>query len=208
MGAQRVGVMRFFFFLMILAGLALGFGYPWYQYNMAGGEIGTYRVYERGSQFTPVDIVLSESDAPVRAFVDMAPLQGYYPSQSRTALTLTASTGGRTVLASSLSYISSTEESKNLQTTRKVFRDRAGDITAISPGPYRFLVGEGDMEGLTLATVDLVLRRNARETDPRAMPAGAALAFFGFVGLIRAARRRRAEAAAEAAKPKWGRNAR
>jgi hypothetical protein len=126
---------------------------------------------------------------------------------SRTALTLTASIEGRTVLASSLSYISSTEESKNLQTTRKVFRDRAGDINIVTPGEYTFIVGEGDMEGLSIDTVDLILRRNAAESDPRAMPAGAALALFGFIGLIRAARRRRAEVSVEAAKPKWGRDA-
>jgi hypothetical protein len=198
---------RFFFFLMILAGLVLGAAYPWYQYNMAGSEIGVYRVYVRGGQFKPVTVVLALRDAPVRVFVDMVPLQGYYPTQSRTALTLTASTEGRTVLASSLSYISSTEESKNLQTTRKVFRDRAGDINVTTPGEYIFVVGEGDMEGLSIDTVDLVLRRNAAETDPRAMPAGAALAFFGLVGLIRAQRRRRVEAAVEAAKPKWGRDA-
>jgi hypothetical protein len=198
---------RLFFFLMILAGLALGAGYPWYQYNMAGSEIGTYRVYVRGGDFKPQTVALAQSDAPVRAFVDLVPLQGYYPTQSRTALTLTASIEGRTVLASSLSYISSTEESKNLQTARKVFRDRAGDINIVTPGEYTFIVGEGDMEGLSIDTVDLILRRNAAESDPRAMPAGAVLALFGFIGLIRAARRRRAEAAVEAAKPKWGRDA-
>jgi MYXO-CTERM domain-containing protein len=199
--------MRFFFLLMILAGLALGAGYTWYQYNMAGGEIGTYRVYVRGGSFKLQTVVLAQSDAPVRVFVDMVPLQGYYPTQSRTALTLTASVEGRTVLASSLSYVSSTEESKNLQTTRKVFRDRAGDLNIVTPGEYTFIIGEGDMEGLSIDTVDLVLRRNAAESDPRAMPAGAALVLLGLLGLIRAMRRRRAEGAVEAAKPKWGRDA-
>jgi hypothetical protein len=198
---------RFFFFLMILAGLALGAAYPWYQYNMAGSEIGTYRVYVRGGDFKPEMVVLAQSDAPVRVFVDMVPLQGYYPTQSRTALTLTASVEGRTVLASSLSYISSTEESKNLQTTRKVFRDRAGDMNIVTPGEYTFVVGEGDMEGLSIDIVDLVLRRNAQETDPRTVAAGAALALLGFFGLIRAMRRRHREVAEVAAKPKWGRDA-
>ncbi len=199
--------MRFFWFLVIVAGFALGAAYPWYQYNMAGSEIGTYRVYVRSGDFKPQTVELAQGDAPVRVFVDMVPLQGYYPGQSRTALTLTASTEGRTVLASSLSYISSTEEGRNLQNSRKVFRDRAGDINIVTPGEYTFVVGEGDMEGLSIDTVDLVLRRNAAETDYRAMPAGAALALFGFFGLIRAARRRKAEAAIEAAKPKWGRDA-
>ncbi len=199
--------MRFLSVLMILAGLALGFGYPWYQYNMAGAEIGTYRVYQRGGQFKPVDVIISEDQAPVRVFVDMVPLQGYYPSQSRTMLTLTASTGGRTVLASSLSYIASTEESKNLQNSDKVFRDRAGDILTITPGKYHFVVGEGDIEGLSLKSVDLVLRSNAKEPDPRAMPAGIALFALGFLIFVRSRKGAKVAVAVEAAKPKWGRDA-
>ncbi len=199
--------MRFLCFLLILFGAALGFGYPWYMYNMSGSEIGNFRVYQRGGNFKPVDVVLSESLAPVRVFVDIIPLQGYYPSQARTMLTLTASTEGRTVLASSLNYVSSTEESKNLQNSDKVFRDIAGDIMTVAPGLYRFVVGEGDVEGLSLKTVDLVLRSNAEAADPRAMPAGIALAALGIFGLIAASRRARRLAAAEAAKPKWGRDA-
>lgn len=199
--------MRFLCILLILSGAALGFGYPWYMYNMSGSEIGNFRVYQRGGNFKPVDVVLSESQAPVRVFVDMIPLQGYYPSQARTMLTLTASTEGRTVLASSLNYVSSTEESKNLQNSDKVFRDIAGDIMTVEPGQYRFVVGEGDVEGLSLKTVDLVLRSNAVAADLRAMPAGIALAALGIFGLIAAGRRARRLAAEEAAKPKWGRDA-
>jgi hypothetical protein len=154
-----------------------------------------------------VDVALSENQGPVRVFVDMVPLQGYYPSQSRTMLTLTASTGGRTVLASSLNFISSTEESKNLQNSDKVFRDTAGDIMTVTPGGYHFAVGEGDVEGLSIKTVNLVLRSNAEATDPRAMPAGIGMLALGIFGLIAASRRARRLAAGEAAKPKWGRDA-
>ena len=199
--------MRFFSVLMILAGLILGFGYPWYQYNMTGAEIGTYRVYQRGGQFKPFDVIISQSQAPVRVFVDMVPLQGYYPSQAQTMLTLTASTGGHTVLASSLNYTASTEESKNLQNSDKVFRDTAGDLLTVTPGSYRFVVGEGDVEGLSLKTVDLVLRSNAEETDPRAMPAGIGLFALGFLIFVRARKSANVVAAAEAEKPKWGRDA-
>jgi hypothetical protein len=199
--------MRFLCFLLILAGAALGFGYPWYMYNMSGAEIGSFRVYQRGGDFKPVDVVLSEDQAPVRVFVDMVPLQGYYPSQARTMLTLTASSGGRTVLASSLDYISSTEESKNLQNSDKIFRDTAGDIMTVSPGGYRFVVGEGDVEGLSLKTVNLVLRSNAEAADWRAVPAGIGMIALGILGLVAAGRTRRRLAAEEAAKPKWGRDA-
>jgi hypothetical protein len=199
--------MRFLCLLLILAGAALGFGYPWYMYNMSGAEIGNFRVYQRGGQFKPVDVALSENQGPVRVFVDLVPLQGYYPSQSRTMLTLTASTGGRTVMAASLNYVSSTEESKNLQNSDKVFRDKAGDIMTIAPGGYRFVVGEGDVEGLSLKTVNLVLRSNAEPADPRAMPAGIAMLALGVFGMTAASRKAARTAAEEAAKPKWGRDA-
>jgi hypothetical protein len=199
--------MRLLCILLILTGMALGFGYPWYMYNMSGAEIGHFRVYQRGGQFKPVDVILSGSQAPVRVFVDMVPLQGYYPSQARTMLTLTASTGGRTVLAASLNFISSTEESKNLQNSDKVFRDTAGDIMTIAPGSYHFVVGEGDVEGLSLKTVNLVLRSNAKPADPRAMPAGIGMIALGIFGLAAASRRAGRLAAEEAAKPKWGRDA-
>ncbi len=199
--------MRFLCVLLILAGAALGFGYPWYMYNMSGAEIGNFRIYQRGGQFKPVDVVLSADQAPVRVFVDMVPLQGYYPSQARTMLTLTASTAGRTVLAASLNYISSTEESKNLQNADKVFRDTAGDIIAIASGSYHFIVGEGDVEGLSLKTVNLVLRSNAQAADWRAMPAGIGMFALGIFGLVAASRRKRRLAAEEVAKPKWGRDA-
>ena len=199
--------MRFLSFLLILAGMALGFGYPWYMYNMSGAELGNYRVYQRGGVFKPVDVILSASQAPVRVFVDMIPLQGYYPDRARTMLTLTASAGGRTALATSLNYVSSSEESKNLQNSEKVFRDIAGDITSISPGSYHFVVGEGDVEGLSLKSVNLVLRSNASAPDPRAMPAGLAIAALGLFGFIAASRRASRAAAVEAAKPKWGRDA-
>ncbi len=41
--------MRFLFLLILLAGVGLGVGYPWYVNNFSGQELGTYRVYERGT---------------------------------------------------------------------------------------------------------------------------------------------------------------
>ncbi len=207
--------MRKLFFLMILAGFALGFGYPWYIYNMSGKEIGSYTVYRQTTGFVPVDVVLAQSQSPVRIFADLTPLKGYYPDQARTMLTFTASTGGKTVLATTMSYVASSEEAKNLQTSDKIFRDRAGDLIITTPGTYHLVVGEGDLEGLSLKKVDLVLRQNAVETDPRAFPVGMGLFGLGLFGLI-SWRRRGAGAStgqtaapppAEPEKPKWGRDA-
>jgi hypothetical protein len=206
--------MRKLFFLMILAGFAIAFGYPWYVYNMSGKQIGTYTVYRPTTGFTPVDVVLSQSQSPVRVFADLTPLKGYYPDQARTMLTFTASTSGKTVLATTMNYVASSEEAKNLQTSDKIFRDRAGDLIISQPGTYHLVIGEGDMEGLSLKKVDLVLRQNAAETDPRAFPVGLGLFGLGVFGMLKWRKRGSAPDGqtvtpppAEPEKPKWGRDA-
>ena len=206
--------MRGLFLLMMLAGIGAAFGYPWYFYNMSGYEIGTYTVYRRATGFAPVTVPITVAQSPVRVFVDMVPLKGWYPDQARTALTLTASSGGKTVLASALSYIASEAETKNIQTAEKVFRDRAGDIVITTSSDYRFVVGEGDIETLSLKQVDLVLRAGAQEGDPRVQPAGFAVLALGFIGLIRSRKRKDvfepatvAPQPKEPEKPKWGRDA-
>ena len=206
--------MRKLYFLMILAGFAAGFGYPWYIYNLSGQEIGSYVVYRPTIGFIPIDVVLSQSQSPVRVFADLTPLNGYYPDQARTMLTFTASTGGKTVLATTMNYVASSEEAKNLQTADKVFRDRVGDLVIETPGTYHLVVGEGDLEGLSIKKVELVLRANAVETDPRAFPVGMALFALGVFGMVRSGRRKAgangqtaAPPPAEPEKPKWGRDA-
>lgn len=95
--------MRAIFLVILLAGLGAGFGYPWYVNNFSGREIGSWRVYERGGAFQPVTVTLASSDAPVRVLVDMTAVAQPEFAHRATAITLTASTGGRTVLDEELS---------------------------------------------------------------------------------------------------------
>lgn len=207
--------MRKLFFLMIFAGVGIGFGYPWFLENRSGKNVGTYTVYRQTTGFTPVDVVLSESQSPVRIFADLTPLKGYYPDTTRTVLTFTASIGGKTVLATRMNFVASSVEAKNLQNSEKIFRDRAGDLVITAPGTYHFVVGEGDLEGLSLKKVDLVLRQNAVEIDPRAFPIGIGLFGLGVFGMIRWRKRGANASAGKTAtvppaapeKPKWGRDA-
>jgi hypothetical protein len=193
--------------LMMLAGVICGFGYPWYMENRTGSPIGTFRIYTRSGGFKAVDVVLTPDQSPVRAFVDIVPLKGYYPDASRTLLTLAVSAAGRTRLASKLNYMGASEQTKNLQNSEQLFRDIAGDIRNISAGPHHFVVSEGDSDDLSLKTVDLVLRANALDADSRVQPAGAALFAFGLFGFIRLLRRddNTIPLNAKPEKSKWGR---
>jgi hypothetical protein len=205
--------MRKFYFLLMLAGVVCGAGYPWYFENMSGQSIGSYPAYRRATGFQPINVILTPDQNPVRVFVDMTPVSGYYPVLTRTMLTLTASTSGKTVFASTLDFVSTSKQSENLQTTEKIFRDQAGDMMVVQPGEYTFVVGEGDVEGLSMKSVNLVLRANAQDPDPRVQPVGIALFLLGLFGFIRSLRRadRPETTATEEVKApeksKWGRDA-
>ncbi|MER8484913.1 hypothetical protein [Mesorhizobium sp. M1322] len=202
--------MRFLFFLILLAGTGIGVVYPWAMSNFSGHEIGTWRVYEQG-RFKPVTVPLAARDAPVRVLVDLtARAERIVVSQQRTVLTLTAATGGRTVLASTLQFNHSENPRQvSPQLPDKTFRDEAGLIPTVSPGPYIFTVGPGDAEGIEMRAVDLVLRSGVGEVDQRAQPVGFSLMAVGLIGLVLALRfgggGRPQNPNSQPPPPRWGR---
>jgi hypothetical protein len=199
--------MRTIFFLIFLAGLAAGFGYPWYVNNFSGREIGNWPVYERGGQFQSVNVRLTARDEPVRVLVDMTAVAPPEFARAGTALTITASTLGRTVLAEMLSFNEAKPQEKSPQLREKVYRDEAGIITGITDGDYLFTVARGDAEDIQIQSVELTLRGGAGAVDPRAQPVGYALSAIGFIGLVLAMRRRRGERNpnSQPPPPRWGR---
>ena len=176
--------MRFLSVLLLIAGAAIGIFYPWAMSNFSGHAIGTYRVYE-GGRFKPVTVQLAASDAPVRVLVDLTARAERIAGQQRTLLTLTAASGGRTVLASTLSF-NHTDNPREVspQLPDKIFRDEAGVIETVAPGPYVFTVGPGDADGIDMRAVDLILRAGTGSIDERAQPAGYTLMGIGLTGLV------------------------
>lgn len=181
--------MRFLFLLMLLIGAAVGIGYPFVIQNFSGHEIGSWRVYDRGSGFHPVQTTLGEADAPVRVLVDMTSVGTPTLSGERTVLTITAATAGRTVLARTLSFAGATPRADSPQSGEQVYRDDAGVISELDGGAYTFTVGPGDAEGIEMKAVDLILRVGAGSYDERAQPIGFTLMAIGFIGFVMALRR-------------------
>jgi hypothetical protein len=180
--------MRFLFVLILLAGTGIGVIYPWAMTNFSGHEIGIWRVYEQG-RFKPLTVPLSGRDAPVRVLVDLTARAERIVSQQRTVLTLTAATNGRTVLASTLQFNhADNPRQASPQLPDKIFRDEAGLIPTVSPGPYSFTVGPGDAEDIPMRAVDLILRSGVGETDSRARPVGFSLMAVGLIGFLLALR--------------------
>ncbi len=198
--------MRLIFLLLVIGGIGASFVYPWAVTNFSGHEVGTWRVYDRGQAFQPVVARLSAADVPVRVMVDMIAVAPPEFAQSSTVLTITASTGGRTVLAEPISFHESKPQEKSPQLREKAYRDEAGVISNVQDGDYTFVVGRGDLEEIQIKSVDLVLRGGAASVDARAQPLGYAATAIGFIGLVLAMRRGRRDRKPDAPPPpRWGR---
>ena len=201
--------MRSLFLLILLAGTGLGIIYPWATTNFSGHEIGTYRVYDRGGSFRPVDVALATADAPVRVLVDLTTLAPPVAQPARAILTMTASTRGETVLAQALNFYDTTPRERSPQLPDPVFRDDAGLIRDVKAGSYRFVVAQGDNDNVQIQRVDLILRSGAGEADIRAQPTGLSLMAVGFIGLVLSLRRKRnpENPNSQPPAPRWGRGA-
>ncbi|WP_394891065.1 hypothetical protein ACG873_06985 [Mesorhizobium sp. AaZ16] len=198
--------MRVLFFVMLVAGLGFA-SYPWVSANFLERNVGAWRIYDAVSGPLPAHARLTESDAPLRVIVEMTTTGVLDPADDQAVLTLTATTGGRTVLAEALDFEDAEPRETNPQTQEKVFRDTAGVLDMLEPGAYVFTAGPGDAEGVSVRFVDLVLRTEAAPFDERLQPLGFALMAIGFFGFVLALRRGRPERNpnSQPPGPRWGR---
>lgn len=201
--------MRFVFLLILLAGAAVGFGYPWAITQLSGHALGTWRVQDMAGGFRLIETRLSQSDAPLRVALDVTGIIPAETAADRSLLTLTASSAGRTVLAASVDAAHAQKREDSPQTLQQVYRLEAGTISELTDGLYRFTVGPGDAEGVQLMSVDLVLFGGIGAYDPRAQPIGLSIMAVGFIGLAISLGRRRSKDAEAAGttppKQRWGR---
>ena len=184
--------MRPVFVAMIVAGVGLGLGYPWYMRHFTGSEIGRWTMLEnRQSTFKVQEVRLEAGDAPVRVFIDATPLPGYVPAERRSAVTLAVSRDGQPVLSQGLDFVSN---SSSINTDRPQdgtpLRQSAGDIDPVIPGQYAFRLVQGNTDGLQISKADLVLRRGAETPDETFTTIGLVLGVLGVYGLMRTRLRR------------------
>ncbi len=142
--------MRTFFFLLLLAGLAMGFGYPVLVDRLGARDLGTFHLYDSIAGYRPVEVPLKSADGPVGVAVEVRTVGQPPLSGEGAVLTLVVDRGGRSVLAEPLDFSGVVPREANPQTAERLYRDQAGVIADVEDAAYRFTLGPGDVEGVTV----------------------------------------------------------
>lgn len=196
---------RFFFLILILAGGGLGIAYPWLNARYAGYEIGTWRVFEGGA-FVRAEARPVPSEAPIFIGVEMVTRGPLRADQQGAVLTVTAQSGGRTVLAQALDFKDVTPRIVNPQSGDVAYRASAGSIPSAADDGLFVDVARGDDDSASIVAVDVTVEAGAMPIQPNAIPIGYALLGVGFVGFIASFRRRAPKNPnSSPPPPKWGR---
>lgn len=191
---------------MILAGGALGIGYPWAAANLGAPEIGIWRVYEREAGFSPAEVDLAGSGAAFAAVVELTTRGPLARGDYEPVLTVAADASGRTVLAQALDFETVEPRTINPQSGELLYRMELPRIDAAENGRFVFTFGPGTVAEDQLVAVDLTLSTASVGIDPRAIPAGYVLLAVGLVGFIASFGRRRPQNPnSSPPPPRWGR---
>lgn len=198
-------IIRSFFLILILAGGGLGIAYPWLNARYAGYEIGTWRVFEGGA-FTRAEARPAQSETPVFISVEMVTRGPLRADRQGAALTVTAQSGGRTVLAQALDFKGATPRILNPQSGDVAYRMSAGSIASVADDGLFIDVARGDDDSANIVTVDVTVEAGATPIQPNAIPIGYVLLGVGFVGFIASFRRGAPKNPnSSPPPPKWGR---
>ena len=176
--------------LALLAGLAIAFGYPYYQRTFNNFEIGTYRVYDAGQGYVPVTVELARGDAPVEVRIRARAEQQPIAPDSRVNIPLVANKDSQT-LATSVTVFSVPPGGYDpLTSSSLTMEDQAIRFTTLTGGAYTFIATAGDLQDIRLEAIDLVLTGRVAGFDDSWTGLGYSLLAIGGVAFIFGGRRR------------------
>lgn len=200
-----------FAIVVFLVGLGMSVGYSFFAADLPSAPVGTWPVHTRAGGFTSVEAPLKPEDLPVDVYVDLATASSPRFGNDRAVLTLTASAGGKTVLAVPLSFEGAVSRDDTPQTPELVYRAKAGAIAAADRAmPVVFTVDRGDVDEIDIAGVDLVLLHARGGAENPLAPIGYAVMAVGAV-LFLLSFRKRADGPppnpnSQPPPPRWGRS--
>lgn len=198
--------MRFVFLLILLAGAGLGIAYPWAASNVAGYEIGNWRVYERDAGSMPAEANIAEPEAPVSITVDLRTDRALNRVEDKALLFMdVTSEGGEPVFEAALDLVDAEARTVNPQSGETAYRVEAGRLAIIDRNRYSFVFRPAEEIRERLISADLILNAGAFDLDPRAIPAGFILMAVGLVGFTASLFRKRRENPNSQPPPRWGR---
>ena len=199
-------MMRLVFLIILLVGAAAGIGYPWAVSNVAGYEIGAWRVYARGAGFSPAETNLAAPEAPIWIVVDLRSDGPLTRSEGRPLLVMQiAGADGEPVRSTPLDFADAEARTINPQTGETGYRAAAGKLETVEQTRYRFSFEPGGAAMDGVLSADLILNAGAFDLDPRAIPIGFIMMAVGAVGFAATFLRRRRENPNSKPPPRWGR---
>ena len=198
--------MRFVFLLMILIGAGLGIAYPWAASNVSGQEVGTWRVFERDSGFTPAQVTLATTETPVLTTVDLRADGALIRSDTKPLLTMNVTGDGEYVTSVVMDFTDADVRTINPQTGETGYRVEAERLHRVDHSHYVFEFGPGIAGVDRFNSIDLTVNAGAFDLDPRAIPAGFILMALGLIGFVASLfRRKRQNPNSSPPPPRWGR---
>jgi len=202
-------MMRALYLLVFLAGIALGMVYPWALERYSQTNLGTWRVYDESGGYRPADATFASANAPVSILLDVAAVVTSEPRPGESVLTITVASDGRTLLANILDLTGAEIIDDSPQTLEKIYRIRAGALTAVDDSIHTFTVGPGDADNVKVLSVDLKLSGGPLPLEAYVQPAGFSLMAVGFILFVLSFRRRpgRDNPNSQPPPPRWGRGA-
>ncbi len=175
---------RIFFLVLAAIGIALAVAYPFVVQNFGGYELGRHNVYSKSQGFLPVEVELTEKEAPVRVLVDFSTSTKINAVTASAKLGMTVLRNGSRSVQEELEFIHSTPGENSVHSGSFVYRATGGTIHPVGTETYAFAFTL--MSGATLNPDDIVmiLMASAIEWDPRAQLIGYILLAVGLIGFI------------------------
>lgn len=196
--------MRFAFLIIAIVGIALAVIYPFVVQNFGGYELSRHQIYSVSDGFSPVEVELSENDAPIVLLVDFTTTANVDPVTASAGLSMSVLRNGERRADQVLEFIHNTPGENSVEAGSFVYRASGGAIHPVGAETYALSFAMRDGATLEPARIDLILMASSILWDPRIQLIGYVLMAVGVIGFV-LVMVRRGGTPKQPKPPQWGR---